>query len=262
MNETTRTATIAKQAIDLFVTNGERLYYKPYLFFNQIIYLEKLNRIEEACHYCEQLLLEIDNFKTNLFILIQVYERYATMLCKLGMPLKALDYADKGLQIAWENRSYRRLYSLWITTGDILIALERLKEAEVSYQKSLDIIHHVEDTPNLVCEIYVKFAQLLIKLGDNEKAEQKLIQAQKYTNRIELNDFKIRTLHLLGTLQQTQHRFEEAVQTYNTLESTLNTNRIPVDIYLALCEFYKEIGNVEKMIHYQQLTFQTIKEGI
>jgi tetratricopeptide (TPR) repeat protein len=251
---------LAKQAIELFVADGQRNYYKPYLLLNQIIYLEKLNRIEEACRCCEQLLGEKDSYKTNLYIVIQIYERYAIMLSKLGMPIKALDYAQQGLQIAWENESYRRLFSLWITIGDINVTLERFEEAEVRYQKSLDLIHHVSDTPNLICEIYVKFAQLLIKLGKEKKAEQTLVQAKKY--KIESNDFKTKIYYLLAKLQQKQNRLEEATETYNHLERMLITNKIPVDICLALCEFYKETGNEQKMVYYQQLIFQTIKEGI
>lgn len=252
---------LTNQAIDVFVPDGERTHFKGYLFLNQTIYLEGLNRIEEACQFAEKLLAEKENFKTNSFIIIQAYERYAVILTKLGLPLKALDYVKTGEQIAQDNKSYRRLVSIWITMGDVYLALGRLEEAKLSYQKSQDLSHHATDLPQLICELYYRFAQTLIKIGKIEDAEQKLLLAQHYSQDPKSFKFKMKVHFLLAKIQRAQNKTTEAKETYKKLEDMFIINDIPINICLDLCEFYKSTGNETKASYYQNLLYENIKGG-
>jgi tetratricopeptide (TPR) repeat protein len=254
---------LTNQAISVFVPNGDREYFKGYLLLNQSIYLENLNRIEEASQFAEKLLKEKENFESNLFIIIQGYERYAVILTKLGLPLKALEYAEHGLKIALNNKFYLRLFSMWITIGDIYCELGNLEEAKINYQKSLDFIHHVTDMPHLICEMYFRFAQTLLKMGEIEQAEEKLLHAKEYSHNIkQASKFELNIYHLLGKIQKSQNKWSEAKNTFQKLETMFNSNSFSVDMCLDLCEFYNEINNFSKRDHYQQLLHQKLKEEL
>lgn len=100
-----------ENAIKVFNDNGKRIYYKPYLYLNKVIYLEKLERDEEACRVLEYLYTHIDKFRNNLGVVIQIHEQFANLLLKSGSPIKAKEHAEEGLQKAWDNRENRRLFS-------------------------------------------------------------------------------------------------------------------------------------------------------
>lgn len=251
-----------EQAITVFVPDGKRLYYKPYLFLNQVIYLEMLGRIEEACQLLEHLLNEIDRFKTNSFITIQVYERYAMLLVKLGMPLKALEYAQEGLQIAWENQSFRRLMSVWSTIAEILFILGRIDESKIRYQKALDLSQFVSDNPSLIADTHFGFGKLLIQTKEYEAAKAQLEKAITFSQQTTEVSIELDVYSTLGQLQLKLGELDEAEKTFRKVEELiLNNNRVEVDIYLHLCEFYKCIENEHKLRLYQQLICEKLMEG-
>jgi tetratricopeptide (TPR) repeat protein len=255
---------LTNQAIDVFAPDGHRNYFKAHLLLNQAIYLEELDRLEESCSYVEQLLKEKEILKPNDITMIQAYERYAVVLTKLGMPFKALDYAKEGLQLAWENKSHLRLFSMWITIGDIFSAIGNYEVAIINYQKSLDFIHHAKDKPHHICELYFRFGQALARKGEIKESENKLLFAQKYSNKTKSSKFKLEIHHLLGKIQRTQHKFTEARETYKKIEEMFkfSSDYIPVDICLELCEFYKDIRNEDKSNYYQRLLYQNLKEEL
>lgn len=114
-----------EKAIDVFKEEGNRTYYKPNFYLNKVIYLEELGRDEEACRVLEFLYKHLSKFKENIAPVIQIHEQYATLLLKSGQPLKALEYAQKGHKVAWNNQQFRRLFSIWTLIGNIHVTLGR-----------------------------------------------------------------------------------------------------------------------------------------
>jgi tetratricopeptide (TPR) repeat protein len=254
-----------EQAIQLFDDNGERSYIKPLLYLNKVIYLEKLGRDEEACLSLEYLHTQIESFRTNSYLVIQIYERYANLLTKLGTPIKALEYAKQGLQIAWDNRQYRRLFSLWVIMANIYFILGNFKEAETRYHKALNLTSHVADNPNLIGKTHLEYALILNKLGSIQQAENQLLNALEYIQEIKDDSVRLSVYLELGRLQLSLNRKEQAKETFKKAEHILSTeenNAYSVDIYLTICDFYERIGEMQKYKFYKDLIHQKLREGL
>lgn len=254
-----------EQAIQLFDDNGKRSYYKPYPYLNKVIYLEKLGREEEACQALEYLHTQIDSFKSNLSIVIQIYERYANLLTKLGTPIKALEYAKMGLQIAWDNKYYRRLFSIWLIMGNIYNILDDPTEAKARYKKALNLTSHVADNPSLIGKAHLDYALILNKLGSTYDAEKQLLHALDYIHSI--NDTKVQlSIYLeLAQLQSSTNRTDQAKETFENVENLLlerENDAYSVDIYLNICNFYERIKDVDRYKFYRDLIHEKLKEGL
>ncbi|MCH5585171.1 tetratricopeptide repeat protein [Shimazuella sp. AN120528] len=256
---------LTQKAIDCFVDDGDRKYYKIFLYFNQAIYLEQLNRIEEACQYLEYLLDNPDSFKDHLSISIQVYERYALLLKKLDMPLKALKYVQKGLQKAWKNRSYKRLFSIWSTMGSILTQLGQLDEAKIRYQKSLDLVSYVSKNSPLIADTYYRFGKLLRDRKEYKEAEQQLLLATKYSEKTNDIDTRLHSYATLGDVQLKLNKKSSASESFNKVRELLDSpndeNVVTVDIYIMLSDFYSIIGDESMLKHYQDLAWKEWRKG-
>jgi tetratricopeptide (TPR) repeat protein len=254
-----------EQAIQLFDDNGERFYIKPLLYLNKVIYLEKLGREEEACLSLEYLHTQIESFKTNSYLVVQIYERYANLLAKLGTPIKALEYAKQGLQIAWENRQYRRLFSLWVIIGNIYFTLDNPKEAETRYRKALNLTSHVADNPHLIGKTHLEYALILNKLGATNEAEKQLLNALEYVNEVKDISVQLNIYLELGHLQLSQNRKKQAKETFKNTEDILSiegNDTFSVDTYLNICDFYERIGEIQEYKFYKDLIHQKLREGL
>ncbi|WP_028777488.1 helix-turn-helix transcriptional regulator [Shimazuella kribbensis] len=255
-----------EQAIDAFEDEGNRKYYKPYLYLNQVIYLEELGRDEEACHVLEYLYNNKNQFKANLTVTIQIHEQYSNLLMKSGSPLKALEYAQNGLKIAWENREYRRLFSIWSIMGDIFVMLGRAEEAKKRYQKALSLSNYVLDSPARIGQTNFEYGKLLLRMDDHTKAEEQLLLAVKYFEKSTENDsYLIESLINLGRLKeknQTNNSKEIFQMADELLSNSKDMKNTSVDIFIGMCDFYERNGDKQKFHYYQNLMYQTLKRSV
>lgn len=240
--------------------SGERLYYKPYLYLNKVIYLEDLKRYEEARRVLELMYENIESFKSNLTVVIQIYEQFAILLLKSGSPLKAEEYAKKGLNIAWENRQYRRLFSIWFLMGNIHVALEQKEEAETRYRKALAFKKYVSDNPERIGRAHLNYGKLLISLERAVEAEEELSNAVKIFQTVESKDKSdyVDSLISLGKLKKSDDLFQIADEIILSLN---DNNAVSVDNLIKLCDFY-ESRNEEKFKHYHFSLYHKLKEDV
>jgi tetratricopeptide (TPR) repeat protein len=255
---------LTENALKMFDKNGKRQYYLPYLYLNQAIYLEILERIEEACYPLKQLFQMIDKYKSNMSITIKAYERYAILLLKLGMPLKALKYAHEALQIAWENKAYRRLFSVWSTLANIFTELDRLEEAKQRYYKALDLVSFVANKAVIVADTYYNFGKLLILTEEYAEAEEKLLLACEYLEKTNEIQDKLNAYILLGKLQiqlGQKTRFENTFSRINQMLEHMSENEVTFDICMIVCEFYNSTDNHDKLNYYRNLAWEKWRKG-
>jgi tetratricopeptide (TPR) repeat protein len=258
--------TYTEKAIKVFKDEGDRTYYKAYLYFNKVIYLEKLNRIEEACNASETLFQQIESFKTNQTVHIQLHERFANLLLKSGSPLKALKYAKEGLQIARVNKEYRRLFSLWSIMGDIYVELGNFKEAETHYRKALSLCHHIADSPKRVGQTYFDYGKLLMEIKEYGRAEKQLLHATTYFENTKGKELQqIESLILLGRLKSKENR-REAEEVIRKAVKILSNNgdikEMPIDILIKLCDFYETIDDEQRFHYYRDTLYKMLKEEL
>lgn len=249
-----------EEAIRHFHEDGERIQYKPNFYLNKVIYLEELGRDEEACRELEFLYEHIEKFKENIAPVIQIHEQYATLLLKSGLPIKALEYAQKGLQVAHKNNQFRRLFSIWSLMGNIHVALGNTEEAETRFRKALVFSKYVADSPDRIGRTHLNYGKLLITKGDVQQAEEQLSHAIKFLERTESKEpHLIDALVTLANLKQEEEWIKKVDKTLSFKNSIRN---VPVDIFLKMCNFYESNGDEKKFEHYRNLTFEKLKEGL
>lgn len=151
----------------------------------------------------EFLYKNLSKFKENIAPVIQIHEQYATLLLKSGQPLKALEYAQKGHKVAWNNQQFRRLFSIWTLIGNIHVTLGRLREAQICYRKALSFSKYVSDSPDRIGRTHLYYGKLLISLEEHQKAEQQLSNAVKFFKTIKGKEiYLIEALINLGHLKK------------------------------------------------------------
>lgn len=139
------------------VENGKRKEIQASLMLNKVIYLEVLKQYEKALNAVEKLneyISKQDAFQeVKLYIVIQMYAMYASILNELNMREKAIDYAKKGICIARLNKEYDQLFVLWIQIGIINANLEKWEQSEAYYLKALEIEREVKNKQ--LCHLHI-----------------------------------------------------------------------------------------------------------
>jgi tetratricopeptide (TPR) repeat protein len=263
-NEYVEARQFTEDALRVFDKKGERQYYRPYLYLNLAIYLEILDKIEDACIPLKHLLRMIDKFKSNVAVTIQAYERYANLLLKLGMPRKALKFAHEALQYAWENKQYRRLFSVWSTLGNILMELGKIEDAKQRYYKALDLVTFVSDNSVMVADTYYRMGKLLIQTEEYTEAEDMIIYACDYLEETNEEQDKLNAYIELGRIQShlgKKSQFENTFNKINKMMENMPEKNITFDICMIMCEFYNSIGDKDKLNYYQEMTWRKWRKG-
>lgn len=252
--------TYTEESIRVFQEDGERTEYKPNFYLNKVIYLEELGRDEEACRELEFLYEHIEHFKENIAPVIQIHEQYATLLLKSGLPIKALEYAQMGLQIAHKNSQYRRLFSIWTLMGNIHLELGKLDEAKTRYRKALAFSKYVKNSPDRIGRTHLNYGKLLITTGELELAEEQVTHSVRFFQRSDAKEiYLIDALVALAYLKKEEELFERVDE---ILLNNKNIKIVPVDIFITMCNFYNSNGNEQKLRHYQNLIYEGLKEGL
>lgn len=250
-----------ENAISVFNGEGERLSYKPRFYLNKVIYLEKLGRDEEARKVLRLLYGNIDSFKSNIGVVIQIHEQFANLLLKSGSPLRAEEYAKKGLNIAWENHENRRLFSIWTLLGNIYNMLGKQNEAKIRYVKALAYTKYVEeDSPDRIARTRLAYGKLLVSMNEKEEAERQLLLSVEIFQRTKTTDIHyIEAIITLGRLKNSEKLLQladEIISNGNHMES------ISIDNIVLMCDFYESSGNQKKFNHYNYLLYKKTKEVI
>ncbi|WP_028776611.1 helix-turn-helix transcriptional regulator [Shimazuella kribbensis] len=255
---------LTENAIKVFDKKGKRQHYRPYLYLNLAIYLEILDKIEDACVPLKHLLRMVDKVKSNIAVTIQAYERYANLLLSLGMPRKALKYGREALQIAWNNKQYRRLFSVWSTLGNILTEIGQTEEAKQRYYKALDLVSFVSDNSIIVGDTYFRLGKLLIRTEVYAEAEEMLIHACQYLEKSNEEQDKLNAYIELGKLQSYLGKKQDFENTFNKINKVMENmpeKNITFDMCMIMCEFYINIGNKDKLDHYQGMIWEKWRKG-
>jgi tetratricopeptide (TPR) repeat protein len=256
----------AEEGIKSFVEDGKRIYRKYFLLLNRAIYLEDLNRKEEALQALEELKIAINEIKntSEVFqnvrtsVIVKMYRMYAKLLNELEMPNKAVEECEKGIRIAWLNNDFDRVFTLWTTMGTIYYNIGDYENTEKFYFKALDIRPKVKEE-FLYPFNYVNLGILLIKQHKLQDAKQYIEDAIKISK--EYKDYLALTESLMAMgqwcIQQNLHI--EAINLYNQAKEIAQQNNFlskESEILTNLCICFEEISDE---IEFQKHTVQLFR---
>ncbi|TCS94670.1 helix-turn-helix transcriptional regulator [Hazenella coriacea] len=201
------------EGLEVFVEGGERCYYKHVLLVCKVIYLEKLNRTEEALRWLDAMWSQIHEIE-NIEVILTMYEMRAIILQKLKLLEESVSYAQKGIELARINKMYERSFELWTTLGSTYIKLGDLDEAENCFLTALNLKEKMRKE-YLYISVYTQLGLVYLEQNKWCQAQSVLEEAlqigQRTNNALRFNE----ALIALGDCFLKQGLINEALVPYS-----------------------------------------------
>jgi tetratricopeptide (TPR) repeat protein len=233
-------------------------FYYGLLLLNKSIYLERLNLLEKSLLCIEELekhlriTVSLDNeFRTS--VVIRMYIMYASILNKLHMNERALDYAKKGIKLAQKNRDYEYLFRLWAQTSIIYESLGDLVNAERYFLKAMNLEPILQGKESLFPFSFVHFTMLLIRKKQWDKAKQ-LIERSIQICRINNSHFFLtKSLLVYGEWYIHQYQYGQAIPVFLEAEEIAREYRFDElrnESMASLCTCYDDLRDESNFLKY------------
>ena len=239
----------ARMAYHFFDSDGERQYLKHMILMNQAIYLEQLNRREQAQNIIKDLWKEVHEIE-HLEVVLNMYDVQATISLKSEMYQEAIKDAKKGIELAALNYKHDRAGELWKTLGIVYknmgihdLAIEALETAKFmlgNYDKK----HQLLVVDRELAEIYINHKQW-------RKAQRLLRNSlknsdKKYSNMVRY----IQALITLGKSCFYVEEYEEAEKLYDQAHTLAKEHDFQILEYKALLK----LGELWEKVDHDKFT--------
>jgi tetratricopeptide (TPR) repeat protein len=230
----------ANTGLDLFCSDGERLLTKYGLLISKAIYLEKLERNDEAL----EILLDIyenDMDKIDTEIKLNLYQMLALLYNKKKMYPKAIHFAQIGIELGRLDKNYDRSFELLTTLASAFKNLGEIDKAKICFQTASRFEDKIR---RKFLSVYnnLQLGLLYDKEGNLASAESALREA--VTKGKEENDALLlfQALDALGNCLLKQNNDKEAIEQYEAAHKIAQKHSYLVqerDIVLKLALYYK-----------------------
>jgi tetratricopeptide (TPR) repeat protein len=230
------------KGLDSFYKDGEKEHIYYYLLISKVIYLEELNRNEEALLEIEDLWTRRNNIDSRQVIL-SMYEIKTRLLTKLSRFDLAVTLAIEGLNIARVNRMYEHSGYLWIALADCYQQQNKIKNAEICFQSAINMSSHVNNK-FYISKIFIQMGKLYQKAKASKKAYEMFTTAitlsRKYANKILLAE----SLQCVGDhyiqnekIEKAKKAYEESIDIYKRLHKPKNIR----SLLLKMASCYRDL---------------------
>lgn len=198
------------EGIQAFVKDGERQYILYHLLISKVIYLRKLNRIEEAIRTLDEMWEQKDRIQSSE-VLMTMYSNQVVLLNQLEMYREAINYALKGIELARLDKMYDDSLVLWTCLGNSYSKLGELKKAETCYRTASKLKKKIADE-HLIVSTYTQLGILYTKLENMQLAKSVLEEAVKHGKKTKHGAKYCEALIALGDYYIRQGLYTEAIQ--------------------------------------------------
>lgn len=212
------------EGLNSFLKDGQREYLEEMLLINKAIYLEKLNRIEDAQFVLE----EITHLKTKTYeqekekmefplylnskeVMLNFMELQANFFMKNQLYCQAIKYTLKGIELARIDRMYNRSFELWIALGNIYLKLEQMQLAEICFLTALKLRKKI-DQDHLLAYVYIQLGRLYKKRKIYHHTKQYLLEALRISHKKNDAFWEVESLTELGLYYWEQQDHENAMK--------------------------------------------------
>jgi tetratricopeptide (TPR) repeat protein len=216
------------KGLTCFQQNGERKQIGYHLQISKIIYLEKLDRNEEALLEVEKLWSEKQDIDSREVIL-SMYEMKTRLFTKLLKYEQAIDLGKEGLITARVNRMYDHTSALWLALGESYSQQGKLNNAEICYKSAVNMVDKMQNN-YLIIQTFLQMGQLYQQINCSQKAYQ------MYEKAVSISRIYSDNIRLTETLEQMGDYFFE-------VEEQVKAK----DAYLEALQFAKEQSNKLKI---------------
>jgi|SRR5690606_22490270 len=216
-NDLVKALEYTDKGIDQFDIEGDRLNQYYLLLLNKPTYLEEMNENEKALQSLRTLEKKLlDSKNTDIFhnirtsTIIQMHTMYAIIYKNLGFYEEALSHANDGIHIAWINKKYDQLFSLWTTVGMIYYSLGDTVRAKSHYQLALDIEHEVKNEKRL-SYTFTNLSEMLLYERRMKKSKKFATRAVEISKKGPRKLLYVQSLLSLGKWHLAQNEFQNAL---------------------------------------------------
>jgi tetratricopeptide (TPR) repeat protein len=245
-----------EKGLESYNKSEDREYILYHLMISKAIYLEKLNRNEEANRTLEIMWKNIDKID-SIEIRLSMYEVQSVLLNKQELYERATQFALRGIQMARLDLNVDRSFELWTALGESYKNLGDFFKAEICFRTALKLENRIRKK-NILVSTYTKLGMLYLMTKKIPLAQNALLKAvqigQKTNDALKNCD----ALIALGDCYMKQNKDSEArsclQQAYNLAEKHNLKNLLPdILVKLAKCCEREDPLNFEK---YKNLFFQ------
>jgi len=235
--------------IESYKENAEKKSLIHILKMSKIIYLNNLDRPNEALEELNQLWSEIDRIK-NSEVLLNMFALKAKLLQEFKMHKEAVEVAKEGIELARGCKIPNRSCELWNALGSIYRTQGKIKEAEACYLMALTLKDQVQQLKRgfVLFPIYKELGKLYIEQQQLQKAEEILSEAIKQKENVNPLQFN-GILITLGDCYSEQKQWEKAIDPYKKALKTAQEFEITKqihDITARLCRCWENLNNQRK----------------
>jgi tetratricopeptide (TPR) repeat protein len=195
-----------------FMPDGERKHVKYHLLISKVIYLEKLDRDNEALLLLEEIWNEMDQID-SAEVRLNMYEMRAKLLNKMRLYEQAITFAYRGLLKARIDRMYDRAFELWTTLGESYAKSGSPHDAELCFRSALQLRHKIR-RKYLLPSTYSKLGLLYFEKNDLDNSEKFLKKAVELGKKNQDAFRLIEALTSLGDCYQKQGKLQLAKSHY------------------------------------------------
>lgn len=206
----------AVKYIDQGLAAYDKKDWRQYIYYNlqsnKILYLDKLDRTNEAEDLCKRLWQEREKIN-HISVLLNLYDLKGQIYRKKRKYDEAIQLITEGLQIARYNREKRRIVELLITLGSIYMTKKDYDQAADCLDMALQVTQLLDDQ-YLHTTITVKLGELQMQQGKLDQAKQTLYAVIKNKGRGITKYVKALTVY--GDCNMLQNQTDDALNYYLT----------------------------------------------
>lgn len=220
------------QGIDSFEKDGERQYVKFSFDILKVFCFEEMGKIGEALKSLTEMWEFIDEID-DMRLIINMYDRRASLLVKMGLLEDAVFYALEGIEKARRNELSDRSFDLWTTLGKIYCLMQDYEKAKLAVDTALQMTCCISNK-RLLVDAYTTLGRIFKETNQPKEAIKSLKQAIEHgkKNVQKLVDAYI----LLGDCYFMVGKIDKAIIQFNqALETTTNSEK-KLEATWKICE--------------------------
>ncbi len=236
-----------------------RIYYL--LLISRVIYLEGLNRTDEAFRYLEELWTNIPLIQSK-DIIIKMYVHRALLLRRMKLYHDSIRYAREGIQLSIGSRNTEEIFQLWNGLGQAYIEIDQLDDAATCFRFVWELADHVESRTE-VARAYIYLGKVYFKQGKNHEAYNMLKKALELAEKLYDPEFLNRALFMMGKLLKQMKRFVDAVEYLKGAAQIASKNKMKsrvYDSYYELAGCYEALNDSDGFQSAMEQMYKAQKE--
>lgn len=241
----------AEKGLQSFKVGGKRESTRHSLLVSKVIYLEKLERIDEA----KNVLTEVREYEGVLDTQtkLNMFQSEVNLLYKEKNYTTAIQRGKQAIEIARRGRDYDRSSEMWTTLGSIYKDLEEYQMAEICFKTAAQWRDKINDL-SFIAFNETEFGKLFALMGDTHSAELHLENAVEISKRANDVFYEFEALSALADLRQRNKKIDDGVRMLEEacqLAYTHGLHKQSQNSSLKLAEIYK---NIDQKKHQQYLS--------